>query len=177
MGEIETYVKAMADADRLKIISLLAVQPRSTLELASLLELRPPQAARHLQQLAETGVVQESGGKWKLDEKALAALAQRNLSGLERRATSEDFEGDDEERKVLASFCLPDGRLKSIPMQQKKLLVVLRHVVQGFEIGVKYPEREVNSLLKRYHEDTAALRRYLVDSGLMQRQQGIYWRE
>lgn len=176
MDEILTYVKAMSDAERLKMIGLLVEGPRTTIELASLLSLRPAQIARHLQQLAETGVIQESSGKWTLDEKALADLARRSLAGREQRISSEDFDGEDAERKVLANFCQPDGRLKALPMQQKKLLVVLRYVLQAFEPGERYPERKVNELLGRYHEDTAALRRYLVDFGLVERQNGIYWR-
>jgi hypothetical protein len=39
-----------------------------------------------------------------------------------------------------------------------------------------YPEREVNELLSRYHEDVAALRRYMVGAGLMTRAGGEYRR-
>ena len=31
-------------------------------------------------------------------------------------------------------------------------------------------------MLKRFHPDAAALRRYLVDEGFMCREQGEYWR-
>jgi hypothetical protein len=41
---------------------------------------------------------------------------------------------------------------------------------------VSYPERQVNEILQEVDPDTAMLRRYLVDAGLMQRDQGIYWR-
>jgi hypothetical protein len=41
---------------------------------------------------------------------------------------------------------------------------------------VRYPEREVNALLAVWHPDTAALRRYLVDEGLLTREAGLYWR-
>jgi hypothetical protein len=39
-----------------------------------------------------------------------------------------------------------------------------------------YPEREVGERLAVYHEDVAALRRYLVDAGLMTRDRGEYRR-
>ncbi len=38
------------------------------------------------------------------------------------------------------------------------------------------PEPAVNDLLRRHHDDYAALRRYLVDAGLLHREQGMYWR-
>ena len=34
----------------------------------------------------------------------------------------------------------------------------------------------VNLILGRRHQDTAALRRYLVDEGLLDRAEGHYWR-
>jgi len=54
--------------------------------------------------------------------------------------------------------------------------VVLEHLVRVFEPGVRYPEREVNALLAVWHPDVAALRRYLVDEGLLTREAGVYWR-
>jgi hypothetical protein len=69
--------------------------------------------------------------------------------------------------------------LKTIPAQRKKLDAVLRYVVQAFELNKKYSEKKVNEILRRYHEDTASLRRELVGSGLMKREGGggEYWRE
>jgi hypothetical protein len=34
----------------------------------------------------------------------------------------------------------------------------------------------VNLMLGKWHEDTAALRRYLVDEGFLDREAGEYWR-
>ena len=45
-----------------------------------------------------------------------------------------------------------------------------------FEPGQYYDEREVNRILKRYNDDYATLRRYLVDEGFMSRDAGKYWR-
>ncbi|OGN88887.1 MAG: hypothetical protein A2Y88_04990 [Chloroflexi bacterium RBG_13_48_10] len=64
----------------------------------------------------------------------------------------------------------------SIPTQHKKLMVILRHLVKNFEAGVQYPESQVNQILRRFHEDTAALRRYMVDNKLLAREKGIYWK-
>jgi hypothetical protein len=69
-----------------------------------------------------------------------------------------------------------NGRLTSIPAQRSKRLIVLDHLVRVFEPGVRYPEREVNALLAVWHPDVAALRRYLVDEGLLTREAGVYWR-
>src|SRR2546423_235561 len=63
-----------------------------------------------------------------------------------------------------------------VTVQSKKRLAVLRWLVEDFQPGRRYPEREVNQILGRHHPDFAALRRYLVDEELMQRSRGIYWR-
>jgi hypothetical protein len=76
---------------------------------------------------------------------------------------------------VLRRF-LVDGRLVAIPAQRGKRLVVLDYLAALFEPGVRYREAEVNQALRAYHPDFAALRRYLVDEGFMQRDQGVYWR-
>ncbi len=49
--------RALAEPNRLRIIELLRDQPRSVNEIALLLQLRQPQASKHLHTLAETGLV------------------------------------------------------------------------------------------------------------------------
>jgi hypothetical protein len=87
-----------------------------------------------------------------------------------------EYEGDEFEVKTLRAYLSHDGRLKSIPNQQKKLLVILKYMAKDFEPGVKYPEALVNQILGRYHDDYAALRRYMADNGLLKRDKGIYWK-
>ena len=79
---------------------------------------------------------------------------------------------DDE---VVGRF-IKNGRLVIMPSKRSKLLLVLDHLAQEFELGVTYPEKEVNERLLRYHDDYAALRRYLVDEGFLTRDGGVYWR-
>jgi hypothetical protein len=77
---------------------------------------------------------------------------------------------------VLRAFVAADGRIAQIPVKMAKRLVVLDHVAQAFEVGRHYPEREVDEVLRRFHDDWAALRRYLVDDGFLERANGVYWR-
>ncbi len=71
-----------------------------------------------------------------------------------------------------------DGRLTAIPARRSKRLVILDVLAQEFEPGCRYPEAEVNRRLLRWHADVAALRRYLVDEGFLDRSGGCgeYWR-
>jgi hypothetical protein len=77
---------------------------------------------------------------------------------------------------VLRAFLTEDGSLRSIPTKLRKRLVVLDHLAQQFEPGVHYDEVEINARLRRFHPDVAALRRYLVEQGFLDRQAGEYWR-
>ena len=77
--------------------------------------------------------------------------------------------------KVMRTFVV-EGRLTQIPTKHSKKLVVLDWLAQEFEPGRHYREREVNDTLREHHPDVAALRRYLVDEGFMDREAGVYWR-
>jgi hypothetical protein len=77
---------------------------------------------------------------------------------------------------VLRAFLDAHGRLCAIPSKHSKRLVVLDHLAQLFEPGLRYPETEVNRMLRAVHEDVAALRRYLVEEGFLDREGGVYWR-
>jgi hypothetical protein len=80
------------------------------------------------------------------------------------------------EDKVIWAFFRED-RLVSIPARDKKRRVILRYLVDRcFAEDRAYPEAEVNQRLALFHPDVAALRRHLVDAGLMTRQAGEYRR-
>jgi hypothetical protein len=77
--------------------------------------------------------------------------------------------------KVLRSY-LPNGRLAAMPRGGRKRQIVLEHLAQRFEPGRRYTEVAVNLILREVWADVAALRRYLVDAGLLDRAAGEYWR-
>jgi hypothetical protein len=81
---------------------------------------------------------------------------------------------EDSER-ILRRF-LRDGKLIGIPARRSHRRVVFDYLAQIFEPGRHYTEREVGDLLRPFHPDVAALRRYLVDEGFMDRGGGEYWR-
>ncbi|NOT06120.1 MAG: metalloregulator ArsR/SmtB family transcription factor [Anaerolineales bacterium] len=181
--EVVTFFKVFADANRLKIVGLLAQQPYSVEELAALLDLKPSTVSHHLAKLAQIGLVSAKTESYynvyQLDEKALETKS-RNLFSQENLAASvADVDADAYDNKVLKDYIRKDGSLKTIPAQRKKLEAVLRYVVKAFEVNKRYSEKKVNEILSQYHEDTASLRRELVGYGLMKREGGggEYWRE
>jgi hypothetical protein len=76
---------------------------------------------------------------------------------------------------VLGNF-MRDGRIITMPAKRSKRIVLLNHVAQLFDIGVRYSESDVNRKLRNLHDDYAALRRYLVDEDFLSREGGEYWR-
>jgi DNA-binding transcriptional ArsR family regulator len=174
--------KALADANRLKIVGLLAQEPRSVEELAELTGLQAPTVSHHLKRLSGAGLVgARSEGHYSIYElrtDVLQEAAKRLLGREGLRELAAGVDGGAYERKVLATFVAPEGHITAFPTQQKKYRVVLRHVLAAFEPGRRYPEREVNDILTRFHADTARLRRSLVDFGFMAREGGggAYWR-
>ncbi len=180
--ELLSFYKALADANRLKILGLLARQPYSVEQLAALLALKPATISHHLSRLAGTGLVsarvESYYNVYRLEEKALEEKARRLLSRQDLQAVTAGIDVDAYDRKVIADFTRRDGSLKTIPAQRKKLEAILRYIVRAFAPGRQYSERRVNEILRGYHEDTATLRRALVDFGLMRREGGggNYWR-
>ena len=175
--EILSFVKAMADAERLRIVGLLSLGDKRATEIASAIGIHPSQINRHLDRLIASGVVSEAEGVYQLNEKAIEALARGQFAGKRPSYEANQQEPEDV-RKVLKNYLNPDGTLKQIPPLGNKLLIILNFIVDTFAFDTNYTEKEVNTILRRFHVDTAALRRYLVDNGLMARESDgtRYWR-
>ena len=180
--ELVTFFKALADANRLKIVGLLAQKPYSVEELAALLEIKPSTVSHHLAKLAQVGLVSAKADSYynvyQLDEKALENKSRSLFSQENLAASVASVDADAYYNKVVKDYVRKDGSLKTIPAQKKKLDAILRYVVKAFELEKRYSEKKVNEILVQYHEDTASLRRELVGAGLMKREGGggEYWR-
>ena len=172
--EMLDFVKAMSSAERLRVIGVLARGRATQSQIAEQLHLTVRDVYNHLAFLTHVSVVTETDGVYDLNEKAIEALARGQLES--KRPQYEDKPQD--VRKVLKAYLNTDGTLKQIPMETKKLLVILNFIVDVFSFDATYTEKEVNTILRRFHVDTAALRRYLVDHGLMDRESDgtKYWR-
>ena len=173
------FFQVFSNESRLKIIGHLANGEKNVGELAGLLRVKEPTVSHHLAEMKAIGLVDvRAEGNTRiywLDTRILEKMSkdvfsQENLAALLPGDTEDAWE-----QKVFRSYV--DGQyLKQIPTQHKKRLVILRWLVQDFELGVQYTEKEVSERLKQHNPDYAALRRYMVEDRLMQRENGIYWR-
>ncbi len=184
--DLLVVLKALSDASRLRIVGLLAGHPYAVEELAAAVELSAATVVHHLKRLEAAGRVAARPAhpyvEYSLRLDRLQEVGRRlaDLDGTAEEAAL--LPGPDGEplpaydAKVLRSF-VQDDRLVSIPAQEKKRLVVLRYVRERcFTEDRAYPEKEVNQRLAIFHPDVAALRRYLVEAGLMTRAAGEYRR-
>jgi hypothetical protein len=156
-------VGLLAEPERLRVLAALVLGARTPADVAAATGLEARAVGRALQKLQAAGLVDESGVRVELFKEAARAAAP-----------APEGTGD-----VIARF-VRDGRLLSLPAQESKRRLVLEHVAQSFEPGRRYPEREVDAVLRAWTEggatDHAALRRYLVDHQLLSREGGEYWR-
>ena len=178
-NQLLQFFKVIGNESRLKIVGLLANEERSVGELAELLDLKEPTVSHHLAAMKSLGLVdvraEGTTRIYSLDTKSLEEMS-KDLFSRENLATLVDDTSENAwERKVLQTF-LDGVRIKELPSRHKKRLVVLKWLVNQFEVGARYSEPEMNERLQHYNPDYATLRRYLIDYGLMERERGIYWR-
>ena len=181
-GQLETLLhvlKVLADQSRLQLLGLLATGEFSVVELARRLGLRPPTVSHHLALLRELGIVSMTAEgtthRYHLDVGGLSSLGKLLDMPSAITKIAVDVEGNAWERKILRDF-FDGARLKEIPAQEKKRMVIVRWLAEQFAWGRTYTEAEVNQIIARHHPDTAALRRSLIGAHLMERMRGSYWR-
>jgi len=176
------FFKVLGEPNRLKIVGVLAQRAHTVEQLAGLLGVSPSTVSHHLSRLSDAGLVtaraQGYYSIYSLKTDVLRSMAKTLLAQAEQPARSSNEDLGAYDRKVLATFTAPDGRIKAFPVQEKKFLVLVRHVLKAFEPGVRYAEKRVNQILANYSDDTARLRRALVDHRFMAREGGggKYWR-
>ena len=170
------FFKALANKSRLKIVGILANRECSVSDLADLLDLRESTVSHHLAMLRELGLVRlQAEGNTHIYWLNQEALIQMNKDLFSTESLSTLVQGVDEqswEDKVLSTFVI-DDRLTQIPARFKKRQVILRWLADKFEFDRRYTEREVNEIIQRHHPDYASLRRYMIESKLMQREKVV----
>jgi hypothetical protein len=173
------FVKALSDADRLRIVGMLTQHPATTKEVAAELGLPFKDAMNHLAFMKFAGIVREKDDLYELDAEGMESVSRRQFAGKPREAYTPAPSLQAETRKVLKTCLNPDGSIKHIPQQPAKLRVILDYIINAFTPGATYTEKEVNLIIKRFNADVSGLRRDLVDAGLLKRERdgSKYWRE
>lgn len=182
MNEVQkklNLLKAFADKSRILIINALMKKPMYVEEISNLLDLAESTVSFHLKKLEKAGIIYSERSQYYIVYNVKEEILNQNLKDIiyiknpdeaAQRQRMEEYKN-----KVFKAF-FEYGKLKQIPMSNKKRYIILRELVKDFEFDKKYTEDEVNAILVKYNDDVAALRRYMVEEKLLDRTPGIYWR-
>jgi excisionase family DNA binding protein len=135
----------------------------TTAEIAAELKMNPQVVDRKLQK-GEIPAY-KIGKDWRVSEEGLFAWLEQHSN----KAVNEP--GAD----VVRNF-VKNGRIKNLPAQRKKRRYVLDHILRRFELNRVYTEKEVNEIIREFHEDFCTIRREFIISKMMTRREGKYLR-
>lgn len=171
--------KGLADRSRLQILKSLLEEDMYVERLAQRLELTPATVSFHLKKLMDAGAVSSRREQYYTMYSINKEVFQcRFLDILGEKSSDAQRQQEREARyrqRVLDSF-FEYGRLKSIPAQRKKERICLEEIAKELELGRPYPERELNQVLLRFHQDYCTLRRDMISEGILRREDGLYTR-
>ena len=163
----------LAHPDRRRVLAALILGASTTNDVKQMTGLGTRAVVTALTRLVDSDLLlhDEDGRYWLVEESFRQAVIDAQAAPQADEHTGVPADA----ARVLRAF-VRDGRLKSIPAQRSKRLVILDMLAQEFEPGERYSERKVNAILRAWNDDTAALRRYMVDEGILDREAGEYWR-
>ncbi len=170
--DAERIVAALADRDRLRVAAALLLDASSLADIEEATGLDARSVEKALSRLIAAALVTKDRRGYRFASEEIVGAAR---SAAERRRGEDALGHPPAASTVLRTF-IRGGRLVTIPAVRAKRLVVLDHLAQEFEPGLRYLETDVNAILAQYHPDVASLRRHLVDEGFMERESGEYWR-
>ena len=177
LDRIVNFHKTVGDKTRIKIIALLKDGPLHGQALAGKLGLTPPTISHHVTKLREVDIIYQRRDKntiyFHLNQKKLESMATAILK-IGGEEMNELTATDEEKYKIINNFIDDNGRLRNIPAQRKKKLVILEHLIKGLQIGQVYQEKEINEYIKQFHDDYATIRREFIMCHFMTRQNGEY---
>ncbi|MGC6584967.1 metalloregulator ArsR/SmtB family transcription factor [Paenibacillus sp. Dod16] len=184
LDKVVSYHKALADPTRIKMLILLAEGELNGQVLAEKIGVTPATITHHAAKLREASLIKERRDKntiyFSLNDYFIANSARATENLIYQRVrpagVPERLEEDDQRTRdaVVKNFFTSERKLKSIPAQLKKKLIVLTHMVSRLEKGRKYTEKEINEFIQGYHEDFATLRREFIMHHFMFRDNGVY---
>jgi len=182
LDKVVAYHKALADPTRVKMLILLAEGERNGQVLAEKLSVTPATITHHAAKLREASLINERREKntiyFSLNDYFLKNNAAAAINLIYRGADGGIGMLNEEQKRlrdsVIRNFFSKEGKLKNIPSQLKKKLIILEHMVTNLEAGRRYSEKEINEYIMAYHEDFATIRREFIMHQFLFREKEIY---
>lgn len=172
-------LKSLSDESRLQVLNALIDKPQCLEELTTRINLAPSTISFHLKKLETAGLVNKSKEQYytifqlnndifNLSLRELVSFD--NIEKYKQEKRVEDFR-----KKVLKTF-FKGKKLLKLPVQHKKKMIVIEHILESFEPNIEFNEKEVDSIINQSYEDHCLIRRLFIEEGFMTRDNGIYKR-
>ena len=175
MKEKLELLKLLADETRLEILNILMKEDSYVEKIACELSLTPATICYHLKKMESAGVVNCSRSQFYMIYSLNREIFDKPLYELIKK-DEEIVDTEEKYKKEVLSNFFKYGRLTQIPTQRKKREIVLAQILEQFDFDREYPEKEVNEIILRYHEDFCTIRREMIAFGMMTRDHEIYKR-
>ena len=175
MKEKLELLKLLADETRLEILNILLKEDSYVEKIACELSLTPATICYHLKKMESAGVVNCSRSQFYIIYSLNREIFDKPLLELIKK-DKEVVNTEEKYKKEVISHFFKYGRLTQIPMQRKKREIVLAEILEQFDLNREYPEKDVNEIILRYHEDFCTIRREMIAFGMMTRDHEIYRR-
>ncbi|GAA0691612.1 MULTISPECIES: metalloregulator ArsR/SmtB family transcription factor [Clostridium] len=170
-------MKCLADKSRILIINNLMEEPMYVELLSQRLNLAASTISFHLKKLEDAELVYSVKEQYYIvyylnyDVLSMTVKDLITLNDIDR-----DVEKEREKQYkdgVIKDF-FEYGKLKSIPVQQKKRKIVMEKILESFKPNREYTEREVNIIIADFNDDFCTIRRDMVGFDMLERNNGIY---
>lgn len=169
--------KCLADKSRLLIINNLMENPMYVELLSERLGLAPSTISFHLKKMEDAKLVHSVKEQYyvvyHLNDKILSSTLN-DLINVEDKEIDIQTEREEEYRNSVIKAFFEYGKLKSIPVQQKKRKIVLEEIAKSFEEDKTYSEREVNIMIADFNDDFCTIRKEMVSFDILERENNIY---
>ena len=175
MKEKLELLKLLADETRLEILNILLKEESYVEKIACELSLTPATICYHLKKMESAGVVNCSRSQFYIIYSLNREIFDKPLYELIKKE-EQVVDTEEKYKKEVISHFFKYGRLTQIPTQRKKREIVLAEILEQFDFDREYPEKEVNEIILRYHEDFCTIRREMIAFGMMTRDHEIYKR-
>jgi len=184
LEKVVNYHKALADPTRIKILILLSEGELNGQVLAEKLCVSPATITHHATKLREASLINERRDKNTIFFSLNHYFIQNNTTATtELIYKNANLEGgtdamDDKNKRlkdsVIKNFFTAEDKLKHVPAQLKKKLIVLEHLISHLDKGRTYTEKEINAFISNFHDDFATIRREFIMHQYMFRENEVY---
>ncbi|MGG7164782.1 metalloregulator ArsR/SmtB family transcription factor [Clostridium ihumii] len=169
--------KCLSDKSRLLIIDNLSKSPMYVELLAERLDLSASTVSFHLKKLEDAKLVSSTKEQYYTLyhlNSTILALSLNDVINMNTFESDIQIKRENEYKNNVLNSFFEYGKLKSIPVQQKKRKIILEEIGKNFFPNKKYTEKEVNLILADFYDDFCTLRRGLIEEKILKRENNIY---